>query len=77
VKDGQLSGTRVAAKNREVVALADHAPQYVGGACRRQPQLEQGVEAGEVSKYRLAITSIAAGTYACAGPSISGTSAKH
>jgi hypothetical protein len=60
VKDGQLSGTRVTTKNREVVAPVNDTPQYVGGAFRGQPQLQQRIEASEVSEYRLAITSVAA-----------------
>jgi hypothetical protein len=77
VKDRQLSGTRVTTKNREVVAPVNDPPQYAGGGFRRQPQLKHRIEAGEVSEYRLAIPSVAAGTYAWTGPWISGTSAKH
>jgi hypothetical protein len=60
VTDGQLSGTRVTTENREVVAPVNYTPQYVGGAFRRKPQLEQRIEPGKVNEYRLAITSVAA-----------------
>jgi hypothetical protein len=43
-----------------LTGLTNDTPQYVGGAFRGQPQLQQRIEAGEVSEYRLAITSVAA-----------------